>query len=143
MSLRHNPDHIVNTLLAENQVSLGEKFTGFPDHMVTSIPWEKIKKQFFFAKAPTDYKSNLCSKMLNAYFHRDVYKCNYPKKSKKRSLFEDSDDELTSKPRKCVKQADGKRNYSYKTDEKWAALVAEVTPVLSNFTPLDLNRVED
>ncbi|KAJ3165801.1 hypothetical protein HDU87_002892, partial [Geranomyces variabilis] len=102
MTLKEDPKHIINNLLGENNVVLGKHFSGFPDHMRTSLPWEKIKKHFFFAKAPRDYKSHLCAKMLNAYFQQDVYKGAYVQKevAKINILDSETEDERPIKKRR-------------------------------------------
>jgi hypothetical protein len=68
-------EHIMNLLFAENNVDLspGNKFTEFPDKMVTSIPMEIIQQQFDFHNPPQDYRTSLVANMINSFFGKRVY----------------------------------------------------------------------
>ncbi|KAJ3020551.1 hypothetical protein HKX48_000630 [Thoreauomyces humboldtii] len=116
MTLRQSPDHLINNLLQENSVILNDEFTAFPDQMLTSIPFDKIKAQFFFSKAPTDYRTNLCARMLGAFFQRRIYS------PKKRSVETEDTEETSTNDAvsRKRKQTDGKRSYWYETDKEWS-----------------------
>ncbi|KAJ3159850.1 hypothetical protein HDU88_008418 [Geranomyces variabilis] len=104
-TLQRNPNHIINTLLQENGAHLGEDF---PPAMTTAIPLEEIKAAFSFHNPPKDYRTHLVSRMLETFFGRKVYEACYERK-----------------------QVKGKREWVYKTDERFKKLVAECLQYLS------------
>jgi hypothetical protein len=69
-TLHQNPNHIINRLLVENGVALGNCF---PLTMTReSIPLNDIESAFTLHNI-MNYKSGIVSQMLNAFFKMKVY----------------------------------------------------------------------
>ncbi|KAJ3143990.1 hypothetical protein HDU89_000965 [Geranomyces variabilis] len=132
--LRDNPDHLINVLLKENNVTLDENFHEFPDQMQTTIPITDIQRVCHFHNPPKDYRTSLCSKMLESFFQRKVYFCK-PQPQKRKAVDILSDEE----PEKAAQKGTGKRKrWVYETDGDFAEMVEYGVPLLTTVSKVDI-----
>ncbi|KAI8590413.1 hypothetical protein BDZ88DRAFT_438439 [Geranomyces variabilis] len=113
-TLNANPEHLISQLLVENQVVLNDAFERFPEKMQTTIPLKDIQAQFHFHNPPNDYRTQLCARMLEAYFEK--------KGISKRKCREENEEDTKAKRKK----------YMYDMDEDWAYLVSSAAHELSS-----------
>jgi hypothetical protein len=78
--LHQEPNHIINRLLLENGVALGECFP--PTMTRESIPLNEVESAFRFDRI-MNYKSGIVSQMLNAFFKMKVYEPDKRKQNNK------------------------------------------------------------